>query len=125
MLAGDAARFIQFNPETTYGKMIQSADTLEELAEKIKVPYESLKETVERWNQFSENEEDPDFGRRANFGKIEKGPFYACPYIPNPLGALGGLRTDIDTHVIDVNGNVIKRLYAAGTIMSGMFCGPF
>lgn len=125
MLARDAARFIQFNPETTYGKMIQSAETLEELAQKINVPYENLKETVDRWNQFSDNGEDPDFGRRADFGRIEKGPFYACPFIPNPLGSLGGLRTDIDTHVLDVNGNAIKRLYAAGTIMSGMYCGPF
>ncbi len=113
------------DPSTVYGQLSQSADTLEELAEKINVPYENLADTVARWNQISENESDPDFGRRTDFGKIEVGPFYAFPYYPATFGSLGGLRTDIDTHVLDVNGNVIKRLYAAGTIMSGMFCGPF
>lgn len=125
MLSKDVIGSTRRKPETNYGKLVQSADTLEELAERINVPFEKLKETVERWNEFSEKGEDADFGRRANFGKIEVGPFYAFPHIPNPLGALGGLRTDIDTHVLDVSGNPIKRLYAAGTIMSGMFTGPF
>jgi len=128
MLSKDASKYIQHNPEgsySNYAKLIRSADTLEELAEKLNVPYETLKDTVDRWNAFSEKGEDKDFGRRANFGKIEVGPFYACPYIPCTLGSLGGLRTDIDTHVLDVNGSPIKRLYAAGTIMSGMFTGPF
>lgn len=110
---------------TNYGKLIQIADTLEELAEKIHVPADNLLETVARWNRISEEEKDPDFGRRTDFGKIETGPFYAYPYIPNTYGSLGGLRTDRDTRVIDVNGTAIPRLYAAGTIMSGMFCGPF
>ena len=41
------------------------------------------------------------------------------------LGSFGGLRTNIETQVIDVNNQVIPRLYAAGAIMSGMYTGEF
>lgn len=108
-----------------YAELVQSADTIEELAEKIGVPADALVGTVERWNRISTDGVDPDFDRRTDFGTIEVGPFYAMPYIPQTLGPLGGLRTDIETNVLNVNGEPIPRLYAAGTIMSGMWCGPF
>ena len=41
------------------------------------------------------------------------------------MGSHGGLRADIDARIIDVNGNPIPRLYGAGTVISGMWCGPF
>ena len=53
------------------------------------------------------------------------GPFYAMPYIPQTLGPLGGLRTDIETRVLNTAGEPIERLFAAGQIASGMFTGPF
>ncbi len=67
--------------------LILKADTIEELAEKIRnhpenksrmVP-ENLVETVKRFNQFCDDKKDADFGRRAaTLGKVEKGPFYAA-----------------------------------------------
>ncbi len=111
--------------ESNYGKLIKSADTIEELATQIGVPAENLVNTVERWNQISTEGVDPDFDRRTDFGTIETGPFYAFPYIPETLGSLGGLATDVDANVLHVSGKPIPRLYAAGTVMSGMWCGPF
>lgn len=109
----------------TIADLCVSADTIEELAELIGVPADNLERTVERWNEASEQGVDGDYGRRTDFGSIATPPFYAVPFLPNTMGSLGGLRTDIDTHVLDVNGAPISRLYAAGTIMSGMWCGPF
>ena len=108
-----------------YNSLCQSADTLEELAEKIGCPADALLATVERWNDYSRQGKDPEFDRRTDFGTIEVGPFYAYPYIPQTMGSHGGLRADIDARIIDVNGNPIPRLYGAGTVISGMWCGPF
>ena len=40
------------------------------------------------------------------------------------LGSLGGLKINVDTEVIDVNGNVIPHLYAAG-LNAGGWIGPY
>ncbi|MGI6689033.1 MAG: FAD-binding protein [Christensenellales bacterium] len=116
------ARMQADNP---YGSLVQSADTLQELAEKIGISSIGLENTVARWNSFSETEIDHDFDRRTDFAKIETGPFYAMPFIPNLMGSHGGLRTDIDTRVLKPNGKPIPRLYAAGTSMSGNWVGQF
>lgn len=107
-----------------------SADTLEELAEMVNLPADNLLETVNRWNGFCDIGEDLDFKRRNVDGrndmmKIETGPFYAARYFPVMLGSFGGVRTNIETQVIHVNGEIIPRLYAAGSTMSGMYVGSF
>lgn len=108
-----------------YADMCVSGETIAELAEKIGVPAENLERTVERWNEASQAGVDPDFDRRTDFGTIESGPFWAYPFIPSTMGSLGGLATDIEANVLDVNGSPIPRLYAAGTIMSGNWTAPF
>ncbi|MDH6675848.1 3-oxosteroid 1-dehydrogenase [Rhodococcus sp. LBL1] len=107
-----------------------TADTLEELAEKIGVPAENLVATVERFNSFVATGVDPDFGRgdeaydRAFSGgepplvTIEQGPFHAAAFGISDLGTKGGLRTDTSARVLDTSGNPIKGLYAAGNTMA-------
>ena len=41
------------------------------------------------------------------------------------LGTAGGLRTDTNAQVVDVNGDPIPGLYAAGMIMTGTVTPPF
>ncbi|WP_433611506.1 FAD-binding protein [Prescottella agglutinans] len=107
-----------------------TADTLEELAEKIGVPAENLVATVERFNSFVAAGVDPDFGRgdeaydRAFSGgepplvTIEQGPFHAAAFGISDLGTKGGLRTDTAARVLDTTGNPIPGLYAAGNTMA-------
>lgn len=117
---------IMGDPESDpYVTLMKTAETLEDLAKLIDIPAENLRNTVDRWNGFSAEASDPDFERRTDFGTIEQGPFFAFPFIPNVYGGLGGLKTDSETRVLDVHGEPIPRLYAAGTIMSGMWTGPF
>lgn len=105
------------------------SDSLEELAKKIDVDVQGLISTVEKFNTYVDNGEDPDFHRgtlyfegmgkgggsaELNLGKIEKGPFYAIPVYFGTLGTAGGPRVDENGQVISLRGQKIPGLYAAG-----------
>lgn len=106
-------------------KTHMSANSLEELAEVIGVPFDNLKETIEKWNSYCETGIDPDFDRRVDFGKIQTPPFHADIYKPAPLGTAGGVAANINCEVVDVRGEVIPRLYAAGMISSASWIGRY
>ncbi len=96
------------------------ADTLEELAEEIGVDPEALEATVEKYNEGMENGED-EFGKSATEESvIEQGPFYASLRTPTVHYTMGGIEIDLDTHVLDADGNPIPGLYAAGEVTSGI-----
>jgi 3-oxosteroid 1-dehydrogenase len=109
-----------------------SADTLVELAERIGVPADNLAETVTRFNGFAASGVDEEFGRgsepfdnsvpgsRGPLVPIEQPPFRAAAFGLSDLGTKGGLRTDARARVIDVDGQVIPGLYAAGNSMAAV-----
>ncbi len=100
-----------------------TADTIEELAEKIGVNAVNLKRTLDAWN------EDTAAGNADAFGRIEgleplEAPYYAYQNVPYNLGALGGLKIDRKCHVLDVEDNIIPGLFAAG-LNAGGWVGPY
>ncbi|MEO1059909.1 MAG: FAD-dependent oxidoreductase [Actinomycetota bacterium] len=113
---------------------LTSADTLAELAEAIDVDGVGLEETVARWNAQVADLDDPDFGRgrsvndthwgdgtrtpAATLGPLDTAPFYAVQVRPGALGTKGGPRTDGTGRVLDLDGDVIEGLYAAGNVMA-------
>jgi len=121
-----------------------TADTLEELGEKMGVDKHTFEITIERFNRFAEEGVDKDFGRgrtaydryysnpmvkpNPNLGTIEKGPFTAQKIYPGDLGTKGGLVTDEWARVQTEDGSVIKGLYAAGnntaSVMGHTYPGP-
>ena len=115
------------NMEAIERGWILKADTIEELAAKIKedsenrdmMDPEKLAATVARFNELCEKGEDEDFGRLANtMGPVENGPFYAVKLYPGGPNTKGGLDADATRHVLDWEGNQIPRLYTAGEISS-------
>ena len=110
---------------TLEDETVVSADTIEELAEKIGADPATLAKTVEEWNAYCETGVDPDFDRREDFGPIVTPPFYADIVRPGVLGSASGLKTNIETQVLDASGNVIPGLYAAGMSMGGNWMPPF
>ena len=98
-------------------------ETIEELAEAIGVPAANLKAQLDMWNSYAAAGEDTQFGRLTGLEEIT-GPFYAYKNVAYNLGALGGLKINVNTEVIDVNGNVIPHLYAAG-LNAGGWIGPY
>jgi fumarate reductase flavoprotein subunit len=82
-------------------------------------------ETVAAYNRSVDAGEDPDFGRRNLIGtsgdlvKIECPPFYALITVPGTTHFNGGLRVETDMRVLDLFGEPIGRLYAAGEVIGG------
>ena len=99
------------------------ADTLEELAEKIGVPADALVETVNKYNEYTLAKNDPDFGKELFGQPIDEAPFCATPRSPSLHHTMGGLKIDTETHVLNVNGEIIPGLYAAGEVCGGIHAG--
>lgn len=113
------------------------AGDLGTLAKAIDVPAAALAATVQRWNALVAAGHDDDFNRgdsaydgwcgdrsrypgtAATLGPLDKGPFYAVELFSSTLGTKGGPRTDVDGAVLDVDGQVIPGLFAAGNVMAG------
>jgi len=107
-----------------------TADTLEELADKIGVPGGQLAATVARFNGFAAAGVDEDFGRgdeafdcafsagASPLVPIDSPPYHAAAFGLSDLGTKGGLRTDSAARVLDRAGNPIPGLYAAGNTMA-------
>lgn len=95
------------------------ADSLDELAEKINVPAENLKKTIEEYNKGIDAGKDA-YGRKLLGIKFDKAPFYAGARIPTVHHTMGGVQINEKAQVIDEKGNVIPGLYAAGEVTGGI-----
>ncbi len=105
---------------------VQQADTIEALAEKIKVPVETFKATVARYNELAKQGKDPDFGKRPDrLTPIAKAPFYASKGTPSLLVVVGGLKINAQGQVLDADRKVIPGLYAAGNVSGGFFATDY
>lgn len=95
---------------------VAMADTIEELAELIDVPAASLANELAFYNEHAANGEDPVFHKPTEFiSPLEDGPFYAFDFAANmPAMTAGHIEITIDTQVLDMEGEVIPGLYAAG-----------
>ncbi|WP_302391493.1 FAD-dependent oxidoreductase [Eggerthella sinensis] len=101
--------------------VIRRADTVEELARTIGVDAGALAETVARYNGFVDAGTDTDFGKNmAGTVRLEQPPFFAVRLDPRPYMSLGGIKTDVDSRVLDESGNPIPGFYAAGVC-----CGSY
>ena len=94
--------------------------TYEELGAAIGVDGAALAETMNTWNSYVEAKNDPDFGRTSFANPLNTAPFYAIKVTAGVHHTMGGLQINADTQVLDVNGNAIPGLYAAGEITGGV-----
>lgn len=95
-----------------------SADTLEDLADKVGIDVMGLHRTVTAYNQSVETKSDA-FGRKHFPMKIGQGPFYAITFVAWSVKSYAGLKTDTSLRVLRPDGSVIPNLYAAGEILGG------
>jgi 3-oxosteroid 1-dehydrogenase len=119
-------------------------DTLREIAAACGINAEGLTATVQRFNEFVNAGVDRDFARggepydrywgdptnkpNPNLGRVEQGPFLATRIVVGDLGTKGGLVTDEHAQVLNLQGEPIKGLYAAGnstaSVMGRTYPGP-
>ena len=113
------------NKTVQYGLTLDStlsADSVEELAEKMGIDAKTLTSTVERYNELCDKGEDEDFGKPAEYMQKIEGKVYAIPLSRSYTVTFDGLVTDIDSHVLDDNNEPIPGLYAAGEVaFTGLF----
>jgi 3-oxosteroid 1-dehydrogenase len=109
---------------------LRKSDTLEGLAQQLKMDPATLKGTIDRFNRFVAQNRDEDFNRGARtydrwlgdpfnkpsetLGSISEAPFYAVPVLPGDVGTYGGVVTDEFARVLRKDGSVISGLYATG-----------
>jgi fumarate reductase flavoprotein subunit len=106
------------------GQLVK-AKTLTELANKLKVPAVNLKATMADWNRnITRFGKDRQYRRNTQLVNINKAPYYAYKTLSGNLGAIGGLKIDVNAQVIDVHGAPIPHLFAAG-MASGGWIGPY
>ena len=125
-------------------KLVQSADSIDELARKAGLPVAGLVATIDRYNTMIDQGVDKDFGRfgpgKTEFNntasvKIETPPFYAIQTFPLTRKSMGGVAIDLGCRVVDKKQRPIPGLYAVGELtglaiingkaaLEGTFLGP-
>ena len=99
---------------------VTSADTLEELADKLGFDKQAFLDCIAVYNAAKETGVDAAFGARVDFMNFATvGPFYAVQIAPQYTGTIGGVVTDTSAQVLRADGTVIGGLYAAGEASNG------
>lgn len=93
------------------------ANTLDELAEKLGIDKDNLKETVKEFNMAVCGEiKDPFREKPTKKEFMSEGPYYGVQVESAVHMTRGGVVADEKTQVYYENGNVVKGLYAAGEV---------
>ena len=101
---------------------IHQADNIEQLAKNINLP--NLVNTVNHYNKMCHQKKDTDLYKDARMlYSIEEGPFYAIEFNDVAFCAAGGLRTNPQNQVLDINGYAIHGLYAIGNDAANAITG--
>jgi len=118
----------------------KKADSLAELAALIGVPPQALETTVASYNALVANGQSTDVDGLPPEDPppvftIDTPPYYATKLYPMANKSAGGVSIDMQTHALDVDGDPVPGLHAAGELtgsagmnglngLDGMFTGP-
>lgn len=98
------------------------ADTLEDLANQLGIPADTLTATVERYNSMTDAGEDSDYDVPAQFlSKIQTPPFYATPLVCSVLTIPFGIHVNDDSQACTADDKPIEGLYAVGNAQGDFF----
>ena len=104
---------------------LTNARSISELAGKLSLPSAEVEESVRTWNTFlaSDEAQDPLTGRvqfHPSRRPISVGPFYSKPMTLGVSLTCGGFTTTLSMQVVDVWGEIIPGLFAAGDCAGGL-----
>jgi hypothetical protein len=101
---------------------IVQADSLYELAQKLGISSSGLVATVDRYNEYVNSGQDPQWGRAASTMKpVATAPYYAMELALSVINTQGGPVRNAHAQVLNTDEQPIARLYAAGEL--GSFFG--
>ncbi|GGF72864.1 FAD-dependent oxidoreductase [Alteromonas lipolytica] len=101
------------------------ADTLEELAAKLGITdVDAFISSVQRYNEMVAEGQDTEFGKPSKFLKtIDKAPYYGIHRLLGMSMSCSGVEVDENLQCLDINGNPIDGLYAAGNCAGNFYGG--
>ena len=109
--------------------VMQKADTLDELADKLGFEGEAkaaFLDQAERYNAQFDAQADDDFGKEAyRLSALRTAPFYGCWFGGSLLTTIDGLQINRDCQVLRADESVIPGLYAAGDVSGSFFSGNY
>ncbi len=113
-------------PDLIKNGFLAKADTIEELAQKLKLPVKQLKATIARHNELYRKGEDVDFGKEKHrLSPIDKPPFYGAKTTGRVLCTMDGIQIDTNMNAIDTEGNPIPGLYVIGNDSGSYFANEY
>jgi len=124
-LREDLAYEAAIDEEGASGNHTKKADTLVELALKMKIDPRAFVTTIERYNKFCDTGKDTDFGKDAKYLiPVRKPPYYAFygHRFTQCTKGQNGIAVNGNFEVLNTKGEVIPGLYAGGdgcTIFGG------
>lgn len=106
---------------------VVTADTIEELAEKLGLPVDNFKATVDRYNELYDAQEDSDFGKEAfRLSEMRTAPFEGVRMSGGYfICTMDGIKINENMNVIDENDQPIEGLYCAGDCSGGYFATSY
>ncbi|MDJ0041169.1 MULTISPECIES: flavocytochrome c [Pantoea] len=98
-----------------------SAPTVGELAVKLNMDHQTLKDTLQRYNGFVVQQKDVDFDRQTALRHpLNEGPFHAIRIAPGVHHTMGGVTIDTTTAVLDSEKQAINGAWACGEVVGGI-----
>ena len=93
------------------------ADTLDELAQKLGIPADKLIETRDNFNSAIRGEQKDQFREKPFAREFNlEGPFYGVQVESAVHMTRGGVVANEKTEVIDINGDIVPGIFAAGEV---------
>jgi len=119
------------------GISVETADSIEELATKIRIDPEKLSKTISDFNNSIDTTVpfDPTVkdGRKANVTPVKSNwasplitpPYYAYGVTCGITFTFGGLKSDTHGRVLNKDGGHIEGLYVCGEMLGGLFSANY
>ena len=96
--------------------LLYKAETIEELASYFKIDSETMIASINEYNLDIEDGSVDGLVKTGALKPIAQGPYYIQKVVPSTHHTMGGIQINENAEVLDINGEVIDRLYAAGEV---------
>ncbi|WP_277040889.1 FAD-dependent oxidoreductase [Turicimonas muris] len=100
-------------------KVIKKANSIEEMASEMKISPQTLRQTIDFYNQNAKKGKDPIFGKNIFTQTIDRPPYY---FGKEKLGVhfcCGGIKFNQLAEVVKTDGDIIPGLYVCGEASGG------
>ena len=96
--------------------IMATCDDLKCVADFTKIPFDSLKGTVNRVSSMTGKGNDKDFNHRSGLVDMTQGKYYVIKAVPSVHHTMGGVRINDKAQAVTAEGKAIPGLWAAGEV---------